>query len=414
MSLIFYQQESGIKIEPGKKQRDWMDAFGDRHAYKCLPLNIANSFGWDILLPCDVDIEWNGGILLEDISITVHKKYNNLLVDSNFSRGIVTFNLRYTFKTPDNWQMLVTGPPNTIYDNFSPLTGIVETDWLLYPFTMNWQILKSGKVTLKEGDSICRIIPIQIKPVLEMQPEIKRMQDNLEVSNIETRFAKERAKDDKAHGFYMTGKCPAQTAPKEKHLTSIKMKIPIKSFKNINQEKLFMKENYISDDDCEYLISAWKNNKQVRDKHKSNDNFWINRSLGLKMLEKDHPVNKILQKYFNDNLQHDILSFFNDSNQLEYDNIHIMHWEKGQGMENHYDGRNLDLSSEHPMPWRKYTIICYLNDDFEGGLLTLPDKEIDIQPKKGLLIAFLGGYKVLHGVSEITKGNRYTALCWLK
>ena len=39
------------RIVPGRPQRAWMDAFHDRHAYRCLPLTMANTTGWEILSP---------------------------------------------------------------------------------------------------------------------------------------------------------------------------------------------------------------------------------------------------------------------------------------------------------------------------------------------------------------------------
>lgn len=49
------------EIVPGRSTRDWMDAFPDRQPYRCLPLSMANSTGWEILCPMDIKIQWNGG-----------------------------------------------------------------------------------------------------------------------------------------------------------------------------------------------------------------------------------------------------------------------------------------------------------------------------------------------------------------
>ncbi len=47
-----------------------MDAFQDRHPYRCLPLTMANSSGWEILCPIGLTIEWNGGLMEDGIKIT--------------------------------------------------------------------------------------------------------------------------------------------------------------------------------------------------------------------------------------------------------------------------------------------------------------------------------------------------------
>ena len=45
MELECYTTQEGPppEIVPGRPQRAWMDAFTDRHAYRCLPLTMANS-----------------------------------------------------------------------------------------------------------------------------------------------------------------------------------------------------------------------------------------------------------------------------------------------------------------------------------------------------------------------------------
>ena len=56
-------------LVPARSNRDWMDAFTDRHPYRCLPLTMANSTGWELLAPMDIKIEWNGGPRNEDIRL---------------------------------------------------------------------------------------------------------------------------------------------------------------------------------------------------------------------------------------------------------------------------------------------------------------------------------------------------------
>ena len=57
----------------------------------------------------------------------------------------------------------------------------------------------------------------------------------------------------------------------------------------------------------------------------------------------------------------------------------------------------------------KLTCIVFLNTDYEGGEFSLFDGTI-VEPEVGKLIihpSFAG-----HGVSPITKGNRYSCVCW--
>ena len=38
-----------LRIRPAPVERLWMDRTNERSAYRCLPLNIANAHGWEIL-----------------------------------------------------------------------------------------------------------------------------------------------------------------------------------------------------------------------------------------------------------------------------------------------------------------------------------------------------------------------------
>ncbi len=65
-------------IVPGRPPRAWMDTFPDRHPYRCLPLTMANTTGWEILCPIGFTAEWNGGTTPDDITLTPDHPYPGL------------------------------------------------------------------------------------------------------------------------------------------------------------------------------------------------------------------------------------------------------------------------------------------------------------------------------------------------
>jgi len=166
------------EIVPGRPQRAWMDAFTDRHAYRCLPLTMANTTGWEILCPGGFTATWNGGIYQEDIIIQGDPGFGGAadFARSHFSHGVLTFHPGYLFKTPPGWSMWTSGPPNHAKDGIQPLTGLVETDWLPFPFTMNWLFTRPGTVRFNKGEPFCFITLMQDK-VLE---EVELVQHSLE------------------------------------------------------------------------------------------------------------------------------------------------------------------------------------------------------------------------------------------
>ena len=127
-------------LAPGRQSRNWMDAFASRHPYRCLPLNMANTTGWEILCPYAFTADWTGGERQEDITIKPDRPVPDLkaFVVSHFSRGVLTMHPQYLFRTPPGWDLMVSGSPNHVKDGIQPLVGLVETDWLPFPFTMNW------------------------------------------------------------------------------------------------------------------------------------------------------------------------------------------------------------------------------------------------------------------------------------
>ena len=58
-----------LTIRPAPLTRPWMDRITDNHAYRCLPLNIANSHGWEVLSPCAFTATWSGGIHARDLKL---------------------------------------------------------------------------------------------------------------------------------------------------------------------------------------------------------------------------------------------------------------------------------------------------------------------------------------------------------
>ena len=79
----------------------------------------------------------------------------------------------------------------------------------------------------------------------------------------------------------------------------------------------------------------------------------------------------------------------------------IVYWTEGSEQ-----GAHLDKADKKTI----ITSITYLNDDYTGGETYLSN-EFSIKPKKGRTI-FFHGMKYYHGVSQITKGGRYTLPIW--
>jgi hypothetical protein len=56
------------------------------------------------------------------------------------------------------------------------LEGVIETDWLPYPFTMNWKMTaKNTRVRFERGEPIAQIIPYPADTISVVEPEIRML-----------------------------------------------------------------------------------------------------------------------------------------------------------------------------------------------------------------------------------------------
>ena len=83
----------------------------------------------------------------------------------------------------------------------------------------------------------------------------------------------------------------------------------------------------------------------------------------------------------------------------------------------HIDGESLWQTPDGELIWKKSTdrdlsIVFYLNDDFEGGDFIFPDHKIRVRPEPGMLVCFPSNHHYKHGVEPVTKGKRYSIVCW--
>jgi len=63
-------------------------------------------------------------------------------------------------------------------------------------------------------------------------------------------------------------------------------------------------------------------------------------------------------------------------------------------------------------PQRDYTALVYLNDNFTGGELVFPDRDVVIIPKSGLFVGFPSNHKFVHAVPNVLSGKRYSLPVW--
>lgn len=211
MTLIAYPLSGPPpRIRPATAMRDWIDTMPEQFAYRCLPLNIASQYGWEVLCPARFTAEWDGGTGLDAIRVQVDGD-THLAPASHFGHGVLTFHLAALFRTAPGVNLYVTGPANHPKDGVAPLSGIIETDWSPYPFTMNWKFTSGGlAVTWEKDEPFALLFPVQRGLLESMEPEFRDLDSDPELAAQFRHWAESRAQ------FNDSLNDPQSTAVKER------------------------------------------------------------------------------------------------------------------------------------------------------------------------------------------------------
>jgi hypothetical protein len=133
------------------------------------------------------------------------------------------------------------GPPNHIKDGIQALAGLVETDWLPFPFTMNWLFTRPGTVRFEKGEPFCFIMLMQDKVMDNVQPVIRSMNSNTDLRRQYDVWAEKRTefnnlifkRDPEAtkeawQRFYFKGEYPEEVAAEapSHHVNKRRLKAP--------------------------------------------------------------------------------------------------------------------------------------------------------------------------------------------
>jgi hypothetical protein len=181
------------EVRPARSERAWMDATQDRFAYRCIPLSIANASGWEIALPFAFEAAWFGGDDLNALQFRSSDARVRHFVTSHFGHGVITFHTGWLFRTSPGWGLWVRGAPNWVKDGAVALDGLVETDWLPFPFTMNWRFTRPGVVRFEADEPFCFLTLAPHGLMDEVQPKIAVLDEDPELKAAYEGWAASRA-----------------------------------------------------------------------------------------------------------------------------------------------------------------------------------------------------------------------------
>jgi hypothetical protein len=148
---------------------------------------------------------------------------------------------------------------------------------------------------------------------------------------------------------------------------------------------IYIEDSFISNYDCDYLISVYKKNQNLafewRDTHPISI-FDLNDEVANNLSRK-------MKNYAEDLVKHD----------LHADTAEIVKWPVGSYMGPHIDPHG-DV----------FAGLIYLNDDYSGGCTGFIDTVVT--PRKGRFLIFYNSI-LEHWVTEIQDRDRFTFAIWL-
>jgi hypothetical protein len=100
--------------------------------------------------------------------------------------------------------------------------------------------------------------------------------------------------------------------------------------------------------------------------------------------------------------------FYSYGEKLDVCEPHILDYSENDFFRLHHDhyAESLNFS-------RLLTVCVYLNEDYDGGDLDFPSIGKRFSFETGDIIAFPSNWMFYHGVTPITRGNRYTIVFWI-
>lgn len=235
--ITFYHlapKENRLNIEQAPVARAWMDETSLGYAYRCLPMSYANRHGWCVRLTEDVEVIWGGEPMVSSTDILCGRDQNGFrMVDNGTGNGVVTFHLNAVPRTSSEWNLWIMGAPNLVIPGASPLSGVIESDWVFSSPTSNWKLTEPNKkVVFKKGDPVIFFVPVHRTELEEFRIINKEIWDDQEIHqhmNEHTAWRQKLASENKEvfGKMYMRGQYPDGTTPEPNaHKTKLRLHEP--------------------------------------------------------------------------------------------------------------------------------------------------------------------------------------------
>jgi 2OG-Fe(II) oxygenase superfamily len=171
-------------------------------------------------------------------------------------------------------------------------------------------------------------------------------------------------------------------------------------------EDIFLIKDFLSDQEIDYIFDQFVDKSTEKDwstpvQHSVTYSFWDNRIMPLRSLNLNKEDFIFLNKID--------LKILQSSELILKDNFNLK-----SGIYNllrALPGHEMGVHTDDDLPITKWGVVLYLNDDYVGGEIFYPERNLSLKPLKNSLVIHKSTIK--HGVKEVISGKRYYVTAFL-
>lgn len=158
-------------IKQTSMKRDWMDQTEQSHAYRCFPVGLANTLGYEISFPTETSFIWDGNFSGSGDHVKIISGSNYAY--SGRGHATVSFETNLVFKTSENITLLQMPVPNLFIDGIQSFTTLISSSFLKVSFPLALRITRPNQlITIPANCPVSTIIPIPLKEICDIEMDI--------------------------------------------------------------------------------------------------------------------------------------------------------------------------------------------------------------------------------------------------
>lgn len=160
-------------IEQLDLKRDWMENTGERHAYHCFPVSLANRLGWAISLPDDVSFIWDGSNDPASYHVKITKGHR--FANVNRANHTISFETGIRFESEENVTLLTMPVPNEFVRGAQCFTTLLSTSVMKGTLPIAWMITEPNlEISIPAGTPIAAVFPISLTDVQDYELKVSK------------------------------------------------------------------------------------------------------------------------------------------------------------------------------------------------------------------------------------------------